>query len=93
MGDLVTRQELCVRFGFSLRTITRDLQAMRSNEYFKKYVEKFGHRTVRINLAGYEEYLRFKEKEYKKALWNGIIFFSNFLLYNFYYRQWKYNLL
>ena len=39
----------------------------RLNE-FKKYIQKTGHRTVRIDLEGYRKFLDFKEQQYKKAL-------------------------
>ena len=68
MGNLTTRKELSDKYGFSLTTITRDLRAMRESNEFKKYIHKIGHRTVRIELKGYEEYLDFKEQQYKKAL-------------------------
>ena len=68
MVTLVTRKELCKKFNFSLSTVARDLRGMKSNHYFEKYIKKYGHRTVRVSLEGYEEYLRFKEEEYKKTL-------------------------
>ena len=68
MENQITRKELCDKFGYSLTTISRDLRAMRANNEFKKYIQKTGHRTVRIDLEGYRKFLDFKEQQYKKAL-------------------------
>ena len=73
MENQITRKELCDKFGYSLTTISRDLRAMRANSEFKKYIQKTGHRTVRIDLEGYRKFLDFKEQQYKKVLWNAII--------------------
>lgn len=68
MENQITRKELCDKFGYSLTTISRDLRVMRANNEFKKYIQKTGHRTVRIDLEGYRKFLDFKEQQYKKAL-------------------------
>ena len=68
MENLKTRKELCMIFGFSMSTIERDLKVMRMDDYFKNFVHKMGSRLLKIELKGYEEYLRYKEQEYKKAL-------------------------
>lgn len=68
MENQITRKELCDKFGYSLTTISRDLRVMRANNEFKKYIQKTGHRTVRIDLEGYRKFLDFKGQQYKKAL-------------------------
>ncbi|ADZ64893.1 hypothetical protein BUI56_09085 [Lactococcus lactis subsp. lactis] len=68
MENQITRKELSDKFGYSLTTISRDLRAMRENNEFKKYIQKTGHRTVRIDLEGYRKFLDFKEQQYKKVL-------------------------
>ena len=68
MESQITRKELSDKFGYSLTTISRDLRAMRENNEFKKYIQKTGHRTVRIDLEGYRKFLDFKEQQYKKVL-------------------------
>ena len=68
MENQITRKELSDKFGYSLTTISRDLRAMRENNEFKKYIQKTGHRTVRIDLEGYRKFLDSKEQQYKKVL-------------------------
>lgn len=51
--------------GLNLYTLNRWLGEMRDNKHFKNYVINPTHKLVFINLEGFEEFLRWKQRAEK----------------------------